>query len=96
VSWKSSAGLDRMTPVRPPNRNVTRKPIAHSMGVSNDREPPHMVPIQLKNLTPVGTAMSIVMMAKKGSSTCPVAYMWCAQTLTDRAAIAIVAKIMPL
>ena len=39
-------------------------------------EPPHMVPIQLKNFTPVGTAMSIVMTAKKGRSTWPVAYMW--------------------
>jgi hypothetical protein len=85
-----------MTPVRPPNKNVTRKPIAHSIGVSNDRDPPHIVPIQLKNFTPVGTAMSMVMMAKNGSSTWPVAYMWCAQTLTESAAIAMVAKIMPL
>ena len=81
-----------MIPVRPPNRNVTRKPIAHSIGVSKVSEPPHIVPIQLKNFTPVGTAMSIVMIAKNGSSTWPVAYMWCAQTATDRAAIAIVAK----
>ena len=50
------------------------------------------MPIQLKNFTPVGTAMSIVMIAKNGSSTWPVAYMWCAQTLTDRAAMAIVAN----
>ena len=54
--------------------------------------PPHIVPIQLKNFTPVGTAMSIVMIAKNGRSTWPVTYMWCAQTLTDRAAMAIVAK----
>ena len=54
------------------------------------------MPIQLTNFTPVGTAMSMVMMAKNGSRTWPVAYMWCAQTLTDRAAIAIVAKIMLL
>ncbi len=51
-----------------------------------------MVPIQLKNFTPVGTAISIVMIAKNSSSTAPVAYMWCAQTLTDRAAMATVAK----
>src|SRR5665811_2610296 len=81
-----------MTPVSPPNRNVVRKPSAHSIGVSKVRDPPHIVPIQLKNFTPVGTAMSMVMMAKNGSSTWPVAYMWCAQTLTERAAIAIVAK----
>ncbi len=46
-----------MTPVRPPKRKVTRKPAAHSMGGSNDSEPFHIVPIQLKNFTPVGTAM---------------------------------------
>ena len=50
-----------------------------------------MVPIQLKNFTPVGTAMSMVMKAKNGSSTEPVTYMWCAHTVTDRAAMAIVA-----
>ncbi len=46
-----------MTPVRPPNRNVVRKPTDHSIGVSKDRDPPHIVPIQLKNLMPVGTAI---------------------------------------
>ena len=54
-------------------------------------EPRHIVPIQLKIFTPVGTAMSIVMSAKNGSSTEPVTYMWCAHTVTDSAAIAIVA-----
>ena len=79
-------------PVRPPKRKVTRKPIAHSIGVAMTTLPPHIVPIQLKNFTPVGTAMSIVITAKNGSSTWPVTYMWCAQTLADRAAMAIVAK----
>lgn len=32
-------------------RKVTRKPHAHSMGVSNDRDPLNIVPIQLKNFT---------------------------------------------
>ena len=50
-----------MTPVRPPNRNVTRKPMANSIGVSKDRCPRHIVPIQLKNFTPVGTAIRNVM-----------------------------------
>ena len=90
--WKSIAGLAMMTPVMPPNRKVARKPIAQSIGVSRLTFPPHIVPIQLKNFTPVGTAMSMVMMAKNGSRTCPVTYMWCAQTAIDRAAMAIVAK----
>ena len=84
-----------VTPVRPPKRKVVRKPTAHSMGVSMDRDPPHIVPIQLKNFTPVGTAMSIVMPAKNGSRTTPVANMWCAHTPTDSAPIAQVAYTRP-
>ena len=70
---------------------VIRKPIAQSIGVSNVTEPRHIVPTQLKIFTPVGTAMSIVSSAKNGSSTDPVTYMWCAHTVTERAAMAIVA-----
>src|SRR5665811_311257 len=57
ATWKSSGGDARMMPVRPPKRNVVRKPIAHSIGVSNDMAPPHIVPIQLKNFTPVPTGV---------------------------------------
>ena len=53
--------------------------------------PFHIVPIQLKNLMPVGIAIRNVMKEKNGSSTAPVAYMWCAHTATDSAAIASVA-----
>src|SRR5699024_2855324 len=94
--WKSIGGEERITPVRPPNRKVARNPIDHSIGVSKVSFPRHIVPIQLKNFTPVGTAMSIDMMAKNGSSTAPVAYMWCAHTVIDRAAIPIVAHTSPL
>jgi len=48
-----------------------------------------MVPIQLTNLIPVGTAMRKVVREKKASSTAPVAYMWWAHTTTERAAIEI-------
>ena len=61
------------------------------MGASRETFPPHIVPIQLKNFTPVGTAMSIVMIAKNGRRTWPVTYMWWAQTDTESAAMAIVA-----
>ena len=81
-----------MMPVRPPNRNVVRKPTDHSIGVSNDSEPPHIVPIQLKNFTPVGTAIRNVMNEKNGRFTAPVTNMWCAQTATDSTAIDSVAK----
>src|SRR6478735_58416 len=80
-----------MTPVRPPNVNVIRKPIDQSIGDSKVSDPRHIVPIQLKIFTPVGTAMSIVISENHGSSTEPVTYMWCAQTVTDSAAMAIVA-----
>ena len=60
-----------------------RKPNVHSMGVSKDTDPPHMVPIQLKNFTPVGTAMRNVMPEKKSRSTAPVTNMWCAHTAID-------------
>ena len=54
-----------------------------------------MVPIQLKNFTPVGTAIRKVMNEKNGSRTAPVTYMWCAHTATDRAAIDRVAYTRP-
>jgi hypothetical protein len=85
-----------MTPVRPPKRKVNMKPSTHSMGVSKVIEPCHMVPIQLKNFTPVGTAIIMVMNAKKLSITAPVTYMWWAHTVTDSDAIAMVANTRPL
>ena len=42
--------------------------------------PCHIVPIQLKNFTPVGTAISSVIALKNGLSTAPVVNMWCAHT----------------
>ncbi len=85
-----------MTPVRPPNRNVTRKPRAHSIGVSKLSDPFHMVPIQLKNFTPVGTAIRNVMKEKNGSIAPWVANMWCAHTVTDRPVMAMVAPTRPM
>ncbi len=90
-TWKSIAGAASSTPDRPPKRNVTMKPMENSIGVSNVSCPFHIVPIQLKNFTPVGTAIRNVMNAKNGSSTAPVAYMWCAHTATDSAAMPSVA-----
>src|SRR5690606_10824643 len=95
-TWKSIEGAASRTPVRPPNRNVMRKPMENSIGDSNVMRPFHIVPIQLKNFTPVGTAIRKVMKAKNGNRTEPVAYMWCAHTDTDRAAIASVASTSPL
>ena len=52
---------------------MIRKPTENSIGVSNVNWPFHIVPIQLKNLIPVGTAIRNVMNEKNGSSTAPVA-----------------------
>ncbi|SKF62470.1 Uncharacterised protein [Mycobacteroides abscessus subsp. abscessus] len=69
--------------------------MAHSMGVSKLIDPPHIVPIQLKNFTPVGTAIRKVMNEKNGSETAPVTNMWWAHTDTDRAPMARVAITRP-
>ena len=48
----------------PPTVNRKMKPIAQSIGVVNWIEPPHMVAIQEKILTPVGTAITMVAKTK--------------------------------
>ena len=55
------------TPVMPPIRNVVRNPMAYSMGVSKRSDPPISVNTQLKTLTPVGTAISMVEKTKIAS-----------------------------
>ena len=72
--------------MRPPNRNVTRKPIAKSIGVSKLIWPRHIVPIQLKNFMPVGTAIRKLRKLKNGTDLAG-ANIWCAHTLIDSAAM---------
>src|SRR6059058_5801420 len=95
ATWKSIGGLASSTPVSPPNRNVTMKPTAKIIGVSKLTAPPHIEPIQLKNLMPVGTAMRNVITLKNGSSTAPVVNMWWAHTVMDNAPMEKVASTMP-
>ena len=56
--------LASTTPVTPPMVNSAMKPNAHSIGVLNSIEPPHMVASQLNTFTPVGTAITIVAAVK--------------------------------
>src|SRR5260363_336515 len=79
-----------MSPVKPPIVKTKIKPTANSMGVSKLSAPRHIVAIQLKTLTPVGTEISIVAYIKNNSldTGMPVANIWCAQTINDRIAIA--------
>ncbi len=51
--------------------NIAMKATAKSIGVVNRTCPPHIVAIQLKILTPVGMAMSIVVAEKTESATAP-------------------------
>ncbi len=59
-STRSTPAFDRTTPVTPPTVNRKMKPIAQTIGVWKRIEPPHIVAIQEKISTPVGTAMTIV------------------------------------
>ena len=84
---KSMAGDAIHTPSIPPIRNMAMKPRAKSMGGSSRILPLHNVASQMKNSTPVGMEIISVVMLKNGSSTAPVANMWWAHTVNDRAVI---------
>ena len=85
----STGVIASMSPVKPPIENTKMKPQAKSIGVSNVIEPFHIVAIQLNTLTPVGTAISIVVYMKKSwaAAGMPTVNMWCAHTMNDRIAI---------
>ena len=71
------------TPLMPPMTNMRQEAEdVNSSGVSKRSRPPHIVAIQLKIFTPVGTAIIIVAAMKKRFNTGlrPVVNMWCAQT----------------
>ena len=57
-----------MSPEKPPIVNKTTKAIANSIGVSYVIEPLNIVAHQLKTLTPVGMAISIVAHMKNSSA----------------------------
>ena len=61
-------------------------------------EPLNIVAIQLKTLTPVGTAISIVAHMKNNSAAkgIPTVNIWCAQTMKDKKAIEAVAYTIEL
>jgi hypothetical protein len=75
---------------------LSRNPTANSIGTRKVILPPHIVPIQLKNFTPVGTAIVNVIAEKNGLSTTPVVNMWWAHTPVESAPIARVASTNPV
>ena len=75
-----------MMPERPPTVKVPMNPAANFIAVVKRIDPPHMVPIQLKIFTPVGTPIRKLPVAKAvlAMSPIPVANMWCAHTVNPR------------
>ena len=69
--------LASTTPVTPPTVNRKMKPTAQSIGVRKLIEPPHIVAIQEKTFTPVGTAITMVANTKYAlvSTVRPTVYM---------------------
>ena len=92
----SIGAMAGIRPVNPPMVNTKMKPTENSMGVSKVIEPRHMVAIQLKIFTAVGTAISMVAYMKNSwpVTGMPVVNMWCAQTMNERMAMLDVAYTM--
>ena len=67
-----------ITPVRPPQTKIAKKPSIHSIGVFTAIRPDHIVAIQQKICMPVGIAIMMLAAVKKLSPSCgrPVANMW--------------------
>src|SRR5262249_58903711 len=68
VSWKLKGAAPSMMPVKPPIKNMDRKPAQKSIGEANEIRPPYMVASQLKNLMPVGIEIRKVDTMKKRSA----------------------------
>jgi hypothetical protein len=85
--------LASTTPVTPPTVNRKMKPSDHTIGDLKVRLPPHMVAIQLKIFTPVGTAITMVAAVKYifVFTSRPTVYMWCAHTMNPTTPIATIA-----
>src|ERR1700730_9166334 len=90
----STGAIARMTPVMPPTTKTNMKPTANNIGVSKLSEPSHIVAVQLKTLTPVGTPTSSDAYMKNScpSTGIPTVNMWCAHTAHDTMPIAHVAN----
>src|SRR6266540_3563205 len=69
--WRSAGGEAWDTPESPPMMNIAMNPTAKCSAVVPRIAPPQSVAIQLKILTPVGTAISIVVAEKTESAMGP-------------------------
>ena len=85
----SDAATACITPLTPPITNIETNAMANSIGVLRLIEPPHIVPIQLKTLMPVGTAISMVVIVNTELATGPrpTVNMWWLHTIQPMNAI---------
>ncbi|MNP47899.1 hypothetical protein D3C76_1419830 [compost metagenome] len=68
---KSAGGTAISTPVKPPIPNVIRKPSVHNIGGVKVMRPLYMVNNQEKIFTPVGIAITMVMIPKNALTFAP-------------------------
>ena len=82
MTCQSNGITATITPVIPPSRKISRKPIENSIGVVNRTTPFHIVAIHTKNCTPLGIVMMRLAAEKNDSASAgiPVANMWWTQT----------------
>lgn len=95
MSWstKSRDEFARTTPVNPPTVNKNTNPTAQIIAGDIFNSAPYSVPIQLKTLMPVGTAITIVAVVKyaRVSVSIPTVNIWCAHTTNPSTPIAAMA-----
>ena len=72
VCCVSAGATECVTPDSPPIVNIETTPIAKSIAALNLIRPPHIVAIQLRIFTPVGTAINIVDSEKAATETGPI------------------------
>ncbi len=90
-TWMSIGTAPSITPESPPIRNMETKPSAQSMGVRRCSFPSQSVASQLKTFTPVGTAISsvVIIIGTRRYGAIPETNMWCAHTEKPSTRIAI-------
>ena len=89
-TWMSNGIIASMIPLIPPSENITRKPSAHSIGVSTWSTPRHSVASHENTLMPVGIEMIAVVtiIGIRIQAAMPETNMWCAQTVNPSTTIA--------
>src|SRR5437879_8461015 len=82
----------------PPITNIVTNPIAKSIGALSSIAPTHMVTIQLKILSPLGTAIARVMImnGRRAEIDRPVVNMWWTHTPKERKPMATVDRAIAL